>query len=196
MAKNRYLTSFLICITILGSLVPNYLYSQVLQLNNSCYTVYYNPDLRIPVFCDWSVSCNTCSSNNRADGGSFKIDSRCPVPRATPRDYTNSEYQRGHMCPSADMAYNKRAMKETFLMSNIVPQLPRLNMGDMKRSEMQCRKLIQVHHRCSVRIWAMFLPIDTVRIGKHSVAVPHFFYKEAYSTNPDTIWQRWFLFNF
>lgn len=44
-------------------------------------------------------------------------------------DYTNSGYDRGHMAPNSAIAqcYGDDAQRETFLLSNIVPQRPALN---------------------------------------------------------------------
>lgn len=60
----------------------------------------------------------------------FAIDAEakdCPAPE----DYTRSGYDRGHLAPNYLIAtyYGKAAQKETFLMSNIVPQKPDLNRG-------------------------------------------------------------------
>lgn len=60
----------------------------------------------------------------------FERDSEAPDCPA-PEDYTHSGYDRGHMAPNFLIAtrYGKQAQKETFLMSNIVPQTPDLNRG-------------------------------------------------------------------
>ncbi|MDX1410217.1 MAG: DNA/RNA non-specific endonuclease, partial [Saprospiraceae bacterium] len=62
---------------------------------------------------------------------------RAPVPRtdwfyddeavdtgsATYRDYSNSRYTRGHLAAAADMAFDTLAMRESFYMSNVSPQV-------------------------------------------------------------------------
>jgi endonuclease G len=52
-------------------------------------------------------------------------------------DYTNSGYSRGHMAPNYAIAsyYGPDAQKETFLMSNIIPQLQTLNGGAWRALE-------------------------------------------------------------
>lgn len=52
-------------------------------------------------------------------------------------DYTHSGFDRGHMAPNHAIAtrYGCQAQKQTFLMSNIVPQNPDLNQGPWKKLE-------------------------------------------------------------
>jgi len=46
-------------------------------------------------------------------------------------DYTRSGYDRGHMAPNhgITLRYGKNGQRDTFMMSNIVPQQPALNQG-------------------------------------------------------------------
>lgn len=43
--------------------------------------------------------------------------------RAYPNDYTNSGYDRGHMAPAGDAVASQAGMDETFLLTNIAPQI-------------------------------------------------------------------------
>lgn len=69
----------------------------------------------------------------------FREDKKVPSGSAKPSDYTKSGYDRGHLCPAADMTHSAEAMEETFLMSNISPQLPVFNRGIWKSLEKQVR---------------------------------------------------------
>lgn len=54
----------------------------------------------------------------------FTEDEALPVPfRAKLQDYFRSGYDRGHMVPAADAKISQEAMNETFLLSNIAPQV-------------------------------------------------------------------------
>jgi DNA/RNA endonuclease G (NUC1) len=66
----------------------------------------------------------------------FSIDKRTSA-KVSHNDYTNSGYDRGHMAPNYAIAlrYGVDAQKETFLMSNIVPQSPALNQGPWRELE-------------------------------------------------------------
>ena len=52
-------------------------------------------------------------------------------------DYTNTGFDRGHMAPNQAVAsrFGEAAQRETFLMSNIVPQMPDLNQGPWRLLE-------------------------------------------------------------
>ena len=60
----------------------------------------------------------------------FKTDSRTES-RITERFYHRSGYDRGHLAPNDAIGvnYGVEAQRETFLMSNIAPQLPQFNRG-------------------------------------------------------------------
>ncbi|THH15595.1 hypothetical protein EW146_g4897 [Bondarzewia mesenterica] len=54
----------------------------------------------------------------------FQEDESVPVPfRARLQDYFRSGYDRGHMVPAADAKKSQDAMNETFLLTNIAPQV-------------------------------------------------------------------------
>lgn len=65
----------------------------------------------------------------------FSVDKRTGSDAVTPDDYRGSGYDRGHLVPSADMAWNKEAMKETFKMSNVSPQARNFNQGIWRELE-------------------------------------------------------------
>jgi len=47
--------------------------------------------------------------------------------RSNARDYRRSGYDRGHLAPSGSIDFSRTANDETFLYSNMVPQLPGFN---------------------------------------------------------------------
>jgi endonuclease G len=58
------------------------------------------------------------------DNSRFTDDAHIPeLFRAYTKDYTGSGYDRGHMSPAADALRSQQAMDETFLMTNIAPQI-------------------------------------------------------------------------
>lgn len=66
----------------------------------------------------------------------FTLDIRTAA-RIEPGDYTRSGYDRGHLAPNHGIAsrYGVTAQRETFLMSNIIPQKHALNAGLWKQLE-------------------------------------------------------------
>ncbi len=65
----------------------------------------------------------------------FRPDPKVKTRSATDDDYRGSGYDRGHMTPAGDMAFNKEAMSETFYLSNISPQVRAFNQGIWRELE-------------------------------------------------------------
>jgi len=94
-----------------------------------------------------------------------------------PGDYMSSGYDRGHLCPAGDMTFSALAMKETFYMSNMSPQLPEFNRGIWKKLE----DLIRQWARSEKELYIVTGPVikpGYTQIGyMNLVAVPQYFYK-------------------
>lgn len=73
----------------------------------------------------------------------FHADARLPAgDGAVLSDYRRSGFDRGHMTPSGDMS-SIEAQKQTFVLSNVVPQTAALNEGIWTGVEMAVRHLAQ-----------------------------------------------------
>ena len=60
-------------------------------------------------------------------------------------DYKGSGYDRGHLAPAGDMAWSKKAMSESFFLTNMSPQVPGLNRGMWRMLEEQvCTCVISI----------------------------------------------------
>ena len=71
----------------------------------------------------------------------FREDLDIPVDyRTMPSDYNEPVYHQGHLANSESIDTSGNAMSETFLMSNMVPQLPTHNTGIWKGLENRERK--------------------------------------------------------
>jgi endonuclease G, mitochondrial len=69
----------------------------------------------------------------------FRPDPDVSTESALPADYRGSGYDRGHLCPAADMSFDENALDETFFMSNMSPQNPSLNHGIWRELEENTR---------------------------------------------------------
>jgi endonuclease G len=65
----------------------------------------------------------------------FRVDPKVKSNPVKSTDYQGSGYDRGHLCPAADMALNLTAMSETFYMSNMSPMAASFNRGIWSRLE-------------------------------------------------------------
>lgn len=106
----------------------------------------------------------------------FEQDKAVTTASAHWRNYKNSGYDRGHLCPAADRKYSKAAFTETFLTSNISPQEHEFNSGVWNRLEQKVRYWAKKYNGVYV-ITGGILENNLKTIGKEEVAVPNYFYK-------------------
>lgn len=107
----------------------------------------------------------------------FRPDPMVSNASASPDDYIKSGYDRGHLCPAADMKWSDSAMSETFFMSNMSPQVPYFNRGIWKKLEEKVRNWATENEEIYV-VTAGVLTDNLLQIGKQNkVAVPKYFYK-------------------
>ena len=96
-------------------------------------------------------------------------------------EYKESGYTRGHMAPAMDMRWDKTAMAQCFLMTNICPQLDEMNDGEWRHAEEAVHKWSRTAGRLIVITGPIFSN-NMKRIGKHQdIAVPERFFKVIYS---------------
>lgn len=160
---------------------------KAMDLAFSSYHVTYDYSLGIPVYISYDVSSSDLGHVKRKKSWTFRQDTRLPKPRVKSSDYTNSGYQRGHMCPAASRSASVKAMKETFSMANVAPQVPALNVGAWLKMENKERDLCKSMHRVHVRIAPVFTHEDTATIAQGRVAVPHGFIKIIYAADSMTV---------
>lgn len=105
----------------------------------------------------------------------FRPDTRLKGKRAELNDYKKSGYDRGHLAPAADMAWSAKAMSESFLLTNMSPQLPSLNRGEWKRLEEYVRDLASDFDTVAIVTGPLFT--DEKKIIGKGVRIPTAFYK-------------------
>lgn len=110
----------------------------------------------------------------------FRPDPSVSTGSASLDDYKGSGYDRGHLCPAADMTLNKTSMSETFFMSNMTPQNPSFNRGIWSKMEDQVRKWALEFDGLDVATGPIFKD-NLGSIGADKVTAPGYFYKVLYS---------------
>nr|WP_233622061.1 DNA/RNA non-specific endonuclease [Flavobacterium agrisoli] len=106
----------------------------------------------------------------------FIQDPKVKTNSADWRNYKNSGYDKGHLCPAADMAFNQNAYNDTFYTSNIAPQNHAFNSGIWNRLEQKTRYWSTQYGGLYV-VTGGILKETTSFIGEEKVAVPNAFYK-------------------
>ena len=107
------------------------------------YVLSYNSKTNTANWVSWQLNKSWIGTADRQDN--FRPDDALPAEayKVRPNDYTGSGYDRGHIAPSADRTRNEADNSATFLMSNMMPQVPELNRGVWGDLEEYCRELVQ-----------------------------------------------------
>ncbi len=107
------------------------------------YVLSYNSKTRTANWVSWQLNKSWIGTADRQDN--FRPDDALPatVYKVRPNDYSGSGYDRGHVAPSADRTRNETDNSATFLMTNMMPQVPELNRGVWGDLEDYCRELVQ-----------------------------------------------------
>jgi len=109
----------------------------------------------------------------------FFPDFEIPEPyRRYPDDYTNSGYDKGHLVPSAAVDFSRRSNNETFLMTNVIPQDPKLNRQAWRSLERLERTWTSLHGALLIVSGPMYGKRNR-RVG--DLSVPKGFYKIIYA---------------
>lgn len=140
------------------------------------YTVSYNADYRIANWVAYELTATEAESRKAERSNKFVPDPQVKGATATNEDYTRTGYDRGHLAPAGDMKWSAKAMRESFYLSNICPQKPKLNRGIWKDLEEQCR-LWAKENGALLIVTGPVVTTDMKRMGKNRVAVPKAFYK-------------------
>jgi endonuclease G len=109
----------------------------------------------------------------------FEIDNKVTTGAAHWRNYKKSGYDKGHLVPAGDRKSTKAAYDETFLTSNISPQLHDFNAGIWNALEQKTRYYAQRYHEVYV-VTGPILKDDLKSIGTEQVSVPEHYYKILY----------------
>lgn len=126
--------------------------------------------------------------------------------RAELKDYRGSGYDRGHQAPSGNQTQSKSNQAETYYLSNMAPQAPKLNQQIWKALEDQVRNWAKTKSDLYVITGPMFYDpkeeseltangsVNYEEIGPDRVAVPTHFFKIVAS--PPTSGGNWEILTF
>ena len=146
------------------------------------YVTSYNTVNKQPNWVGWRLTADHVSGPYLRKGIKFHEDEEVPEPRATDADYRSSGYDRGHMCPSGDNKWSQQAQEQSFLFTNICPQLHGLNAGDWNEMEQQCRKWAEEEGEIYIVCGPIFYgSAKHKKIGHNKIPVPEAFFKVVLS---------------
>ena len=165
------------CVDELPFGVPNSTAQNTTLICREGYALQHDNSAKIALWAGWTLLPEeTIGCNPREDAFAADVD----VPegsRALPSDYAKSGYDKGHMVPDADMSWSKQTSIESFLMSNMSPQLPNLNRGAWKYPETNERAWAWVRkHNITVYAGNIY-KMGGKTIGTNKVVVPDALFK-------------------
>ena len=148
----------------------------------SCFSKKYNT----PIWVGWELTREEAYGTLSRKGYQFMPDPDVPyADRVTSHDYSGSGYDRGHMCPAGDMAWDHDAMSDCFYMTNICPQVRVVNQKYWNYLEQSCRRWAKKYGAIYIVCGPIYDSPKPRRIGReHMVMVPDAFYKVIVCVEP------------
>ncbi len=147
------------------------------------YRLSFNRETLCPNWVAWELTANETEGSVQRSND-FRPDEMLPYRyQVTTDDYKHSGYDRGHMCPSADMKWSSTAQSECFFMSNICPQTHALNAGGWEKVERACRRWAKREGKVYIVCGPIFNDArKQLYIGKSvKIRVPNAFFKVVLS---------------
>jgi len=108
--------------------------------------------------------------------GDFTEDGSVATGSAEEDDYISTGFDKGHLSPAADYKASETAYQQSYLMSNMSPQLPTFNQGIWKRLEAWVRENAIKYDT----VYVVAAPVFTLNLGKigdNGVTIPGYYYK-------------------
>ncbi len=171
----------LLCVLLSCNVVAqtfNYLPAEVnghQKLTYTQFTLSYNEEHEQPDWVAYELTKDEAAmSRDRCN--CFAKDDDVTTGSATKADYRSTGFDRGHLCPAADNNMSDQANRESFLMSNMSPQLPSFNRGIWADLEFWVRYQAEIHDTVYVVTGAVFVN-SLGTLGSNEVTIPGYFYK-------------------
>lgn len=180
---SRSVTILILCSWVIASVAIAQSKTTEVNISFNSWNAVYSCALGLPIYIAWDVTRDDIGTVKREPSMPFRADPRLGHDAVRSSDYNRSGYHRGHMVPAADRSSSLAAMQETFVMSNVCPQLPSLNTGAWKRLENYERVCALRLGRVHIRVAPIFIHEDTSRIANGRVAVPHGYIKVIYAAD-------------
>lgn len=141
------------------------------------YTVCYNTKWHIPNWVAYEFTYDEVNGDIPRKGNDvFMHDPQAKGTIVNKYDYSKSGYDRGHMAPAGDMKWDKKAMTESFYLSNICPQTHSLNDGDWRILEERIRAWVRKYGTLYI-VCGPLISDNPQTIANGKIAVPYALFK-------------------
>lgn len=154
-------------------------------LHKKAFDICYSCEFKTPKLVIYQVDSYLMDAKNLPRKNiRFRPDYNLPTKcRSYSKDYSKTGYDRGHLAPNAVFDYDYSIQKQTFLMSNIAPQKPKLNRKLWAKIERFTRLQARKYKKISV-ITGVCGSSGKI---KNNVNIPEYWYKIIFLPNGKTI---------
>jgi len=143
------------------------------------FSLSYVEEYEIPEWVAYRLTVDMLNTKKFPRDQDFNPDPAIAEGSAHYHDYKKSGYRRGHLVPSADMAWNKQSMDATFLLSNVAPMREAFNDGVWLELEHNVRDWARRYKNVMV-ITGPVIKDSITTIGENDVLVPRYYFKAVF----------------
>lgn len=158
---------------------------KTLLLDHGAFAIAYSPRYRSPLYVRYTLTAERLRKRVAHRRNKFHVDpllKKYQLSGVRPQDYARSGYDRGHLAPAADFAWDQKAQDDTFVMTNMAPQKPGLNRGAWGALEEKVRRWACGEERVFVVTGAVLRPgLPQLPSG---VVIPQEFFKVVFDDTP------------
>ena len=139
----------------------------------------------VPYYDDSGMAIGISSFSDDIIRGDYFIDMDVPSPRQEHIDWKEhpAGIDHGHMCPAADCKWDKGAMNQSFLLTNMCPQDHDLNGGDWDKLENKCRTWAKRYGDILIVAGPIFENDERHCFGINKIPIPDAFFKVVLCTS-------------
>jgi endonuclease G len=139
------------------------------------FTISFSPKYKQAEWAAWELTKESLSKPNVRRKTFFSEDKNLRSATLSPFDYQGSGYQRGHLVPAADVAFDTASVAQSHYMTNISPQKRGFNNGIWRELEQNTRDWAWKYNKVYVVTGPVF--IEPVQYMKSGVAKPNSFFR-------------------
>lgn len=156
---------------------PNAARTDATPICRQGYFLLHDNIAKIPAWGAWMITPQTVNGCH-ARSNNFITDQSLPAgKRSTEQDYAGTGYDKGHLANDAHQSWSRETGNESFLMSNMMPQLPGLNRGIWKLLETATGAWVY-SRQTNILVYAgPIYQYNNPTIGNNKVIIPSGFYK-------------------
>jgi len=161
-------------------------------IDKQVFTICYDYKMKGAKYVSYTLDGDRVNAVNIKKRNSFYTEKNLPKKyRSHTKDYTRSGYDRGHLANDASFDYDKKVVRKTYSMANIIPQAPNVNRRTWLKSEKLERNIAVKLGSVNVLNGVIYSD-NPKRIGRNKIAVPSAFWKMIF--NDDKNYKKCFFY--